>query len=74
MNIVNFQLAKEGMGFIPHMFLDYFAQRTSHELYEDIFSRYVTEFAFGTAARQESVSIGKVRDYYNNYLVFSGKK
>jgi hypothetical protein len=45
MNVVNDLLAAVGVGSVPHLYLDYLAQRTNPDDYESAFVRAVATYA-----------------------------
>lgn len=67
MNIVNNQLATMKIGYIPHLFLDYFAQRTGSELYEKVFARHVEKFSVPKSHEAAAKKLTVIAHYYQRF-------
>ena len=68
MNIANSYLKQMNIGFIPHLFLDYFAQRTGSKLYENIFSCYLGKYFFPLDRNTWKEKQKQSEEYYASFL------
>ena len=73
MNIVNDCLRESGQGFLPHLLLDYVAQRVDAELYPEVFDIIVNNYALAPGRTRENLSRRKLCGrLYKTYIAARG--
>lgn len=72
MNIVNSYLLAMKIGYMPHLFLDYFAQRTGCDLYEDVFLKYLNKFCIPDDSRSAPNKLKVIANYYRRFSNTAG--